>query len=378
MGSMQRLAAGVLVWLGCSSGLAAPVFHLNPPRLPDATVGRAYTGGPLMVQGGGQCPTNVPSVRVVAGALPRGMYLSAGGEFGGAPAEAGRYEFIVRVQNGCGWSDQPMMLDVAGPALVLANPAALEFRVVPGQAVAPETIQVSSNVTGVAYTVDSSAPWLRARPKAGRTPAAGSVLSSDLIDIEIDTAALAPGTHRATVTLGGWRVAQPVTVPVRVEVLDGPAAALADPRIPRITMPAGAEPEEPALQAPLRPAPAAAHVKPVRPAATAPRLSRSAQLRSKYLASKPAPAPAPAATHAPAAAGHASPPAHGAPAPAATHAPAAAGHASPPAHGAPAAPAKPSPVGEAVKKPAAAHPPAAPAHAPAATGHDKPKEPAKH
>jgi hypothetical protein len=340
MEGMRKLSCGVAVWMGWLPGLAAPVFHLNPPRLPDAAVGREYTGGPLLVQGGGQCPNNAPSVRLVGGALPRGIYLSPAGQFGGAPSELGRFDFVVRVQNGCGWSDQAMTIEVGGPALLLANPAALEFRVARGQAVPPETVQISSNISGLAYTVDSSVAWVRARAKSGRTPASGSALTSDLIEIELDTATLPPGHHRASLDIGGWRMAQPVTVPVRVEVLETPAATSSDPRIPRITMPQPAAEPAGAAVAPLSlsASPAAAILKPH--AASPGRLSRSAQLRSKYLASKP-----PVAT--------AAPPKPAAPAPAAEHA-------------------KPSPVGEAVKKAGEKHPPAA------APSHDKPKEAPKH
>ncbi len=201
---MRKLVCPLLFCLSSLTLSSAPVFHVNQPRLPDAMAGKVYAGGPLVVQGGGQCPRNELSVRLVGGALPPGMYLSAAGEFGGLPMEAGRYEFVVRVENACGWSDQSMTLEVIGAPIMLANPAALEFRVIAGQAVAPAVIQVSSNRPGQPYTVDSSAPWVRARPRAGRTPSNGSALSADLVDVEIDTASLPPGQHRASVAIGGW------------------------------------------------------------------------------------------------------------------------------------------------------------------------------
>ena len=376
MSRMRKVVCPLLVWLSSMPLLSAPVFHVNPPKLPDAMAGKVYAGGPLVVQGGGQCPRNELSVRLVGGGLPPGMYLSAAGEFGGLPMEAGRYEFVVRVENGCGWSDQSMTLEVIGAPIMLANPAALEFRVVPGQAVAPAAIQVSSNREGQPYTVESSAPWLRARPRAGRTPSNGSALSADLVDVEIDTASLPPGQHRASLAIGGWRMG-PVSVPVRVDVISpartfapeatpsvvlqpsasaegnwaGPVAGVPDPRLPHISL----GPQAAHGQAPVVSGGGVKGRGSAPPAAASARMSRSANLRSKYLAAKAA-----------------APAAHPAPAPVAV------------------AQAKPSPVGEPVKKadahakPAdahakpAAHGKPADAHAKPADAPAKPKEVAKH
>ena len=371
MSPMRKLVCPLLFCLSSLTLSAAPVFHVNQPRLPDAMAGKVYAGGPLVVQGGGQCPRNELSVRLVGGGLPPGMYLSAAGEFGGLPMEAGRYEFVVRVENACGWSDQSMTLDVIGAPIMLANPAALEFRVIAGQSVAPAVVQVSSNRQGQPYTVDSSESWVRARPRAGRTPANGSALSADLVDVEIDTASLPPGQHRASLAVGGWRMS-PVSVPVRVDVLSqgaaaapdvthgpganwsGPMASENDPSLPRIALAPPAEAGQAAAGAP------GANGRRSVPVAAAPagRMSRSANLRSKYLAAKSA---APAA-HPPAA-------------------PAAA----------PVAQVKPSPVGEPVKKedahgkpadahakPADAHAKPADAHAKPADAHAKPAAAAKH
>ncbi len=170
---MRQFGPLVTLVLGIYLMFAAPFFHLNPPQLPAGMVGKSYTGGPLFVQGGGQCPRNYSSVRVVGGALPPGLYLSPAGQFAGAPVEPGRWEFVVRVENGCGWSDQPMTLEVIGSPVLLANPASLDFRVAPGQSTPPTWIQVSGNSPGQAYEVNSTAPWLRARARTGRTPGMG-------------------------------------------------------------------------------------------------------------------------------------------------------------------------------------------------------------
>ena len=413
---MRKLVGPLLFCLSSLSLFSAPVFHVNQPRLPDAMVGKVYAGGPLVVEGGGQCPRNQLWVRLVGGTLPAGMYLSAAGQFGGLPMEAGNYEFVVRVENGCGWSDQSMTLEVVGAPIMLANPAALEFRVIAGQLVAPAAIQVSSNRAGQPYTVETSAPWLRARPRAGRTPASGSALSADLVDVEIDTATLLPGQHRASIDIGGWRMG-PVSVPVRVEVLSqsgapspgatqsmveqpgqgnwsGPVAGLSDPRLPRISL---SQPRESGAGPGVPPAaqPAKGPRKAAPAAAPAGRMSRSANLRSKYLSSKASAAAgshaAPAAAPAPPAAEHSKPSpvgepvkkadAHGKPAdahgkPAAK--PAADAHGKPAdAHAKPAdAHGKPA---DAHGKPADAHAKPADAHAkPAADAHGKPKEAAKH
>ena len=395
MSTMRKLVGPLPLFLGLMPLFASPAFHVNPPRLPDGTMGKSYTGGPLVVEGGGQCPRNYLSVRVVGGALPPGMYLSGAGQFGGTPMEAGRYEFVVRVENGCGWSDQAMTLEVAGRPAMFATPAALEFRAALGQALAPSAVQISSNRDGVPYTVDSTAPWLRARARAGRTPGAGSALGGDTVDVEIDTGAMSPGVYRGSLEVGGWRLAQPVSVPVMVEIV-GPAAPPAsswsgpvsetasDPRLPRLAF-------GPALVGvPMHSAgaPAVSKQQQRLPAAVPGRLSRSAQLRSKYLAAKstaPTPAAAPAPAHAPAAE-HAKPSPVGEPVKKAATAehgkPAAEAHAKPAAdaHAKPAADAHVKPAADAHAKPAAdAHAkPAGEAHGKPATSQEKPKEVAKH
>ncbi len=156
------------------------------------------------------------------------------------------------------------------------------------------------------------------------------------MDVEVDTASLGPGVHQAALQVGAWRAANGVEVPVRVEVLataPGPPMAgamaslpLDDPRLPRVAVgPSAPAAMVSAVHDAHGPAPQAAHGVETHAASArkaAPsnptRLSRSTQLRSKYLAAKQTP-----------------------------HAPAAR---SKDAH------AKPSPVGEAVRKDAHAAP----------------------
>lgn len=383
MRTMRKFPWPLLLCLGTLPVWANPVFHLNPSSLPAATLGKAYIGGPLVLQGGGECPRNVPLVRVVGGSLPAGIYLTPAGQFGGAPAEAGRHEFIVRVENACGWSDQPMSIDVTGAPFFSATPTSLAFRVMAGQTAAPASLQIAGNSPGLAYTVESATPWLRARARNGLTPPAGSGLIADLIDVEIDSATLAPGQYRGSIVVGGWRTAQPVTIPVFVEVIGPTTASVshspADGRLPQISfgpVQAGAahltDPHGPAHGA--APAP-----KTNKPVAIPGRLSRSSQLRSKYLAAKSA---APAQT--PAADPHAKPSPVGEPVKKAEK-PAADAHAKPAdVHAKPAdAHAKPADAhAKPAAKPADAHAKPADAHAnPAAKpaeAHAKPKEAAKH
>ncbi len=385
MSSMRKLRWPLWFCLGTVSLLAAPVFHVNPPRLPDGTLGKAYVGGPLVLQGGGECPRNVPLVRVVGGALPAGLYLTPAGQFGGAPAEPGRHEFIVRVENACGWSDQPMSIQVTGAPFLSATPASLAFRVAGGQPVAPVSIQIASNCPDVAYSVESRTPWLRARARSGRTPPPGSALVADLVDVEIDAIGLAPGPHRGSIEVGGWRLAQPVSIPVLVEVMGvAPTGSLslgpADARLPHIALSSGTTTAG-------GPVPVDGHSttqasgrtpRAVKPVAMPNRLSRSAQLRSKYLAAKSTVPP-------PAADPHGKPSPVGEPVKKADHTPAASAHAKPPeAHAKPAAAhAKPPDAhakpADAHAKPPEAHAKPADAHGKsAADAHAKPKEAAKH
>ena len=219
-----------------------------------------------------------------------------------------------------------MTLEVIGSPVLLANPASLDFRVAPGQSTPPTWIQVSGNTPGQAYEVNSTAPWLRARARTGRTPGMGSAFAADLVDVEVDTASLGPGVHQAALQVGAWRAANIVEVPVRVEVLataPGPPMAgamsslpLDDPRLPRLAVgPSPVATVSAVHEAPHAPpvAGTASHgtdphdaasshaaPPPARKAApsNATRLSRSTQLRSKYLASKQTPPAAPKDAHA--------------------------------------------------------------------------------
>jgi len=211
----------------------AAAIDLTPNRLPPATLGKPYQGGPLVAYGGGPCPRNSISMRVVAGELPEGLTLTPSGNFFGAAQSPGTYQFVVRAENACSWADREFTLEVGGAPFLQVNPSALEFRVSQGQPLEGSvTLRVCSNPQGVAYTLEpSGAAWIEARARGGATPPPGSGLQADLIDVFIDSARLPVGTHRALLRLSAWRAVESTVVPVTIHVAPAPVSpAQAPPR----------------------------------------------------------------------------------------------------------------------------------------------------
>jgi uncharacterized protein (TIGR03437 family) len=107
-----------------------PPLTVLPETLPNGTTGAAYSQG--FTATGGAPPY---SFTVAAGALPPGLSLSAGGVLGGAPTEAGDFNFTLRVSdaNGCA-ETRALRLMIKAAALAVVSAASYK----PGAA--PESI----------------------------------------------------------------------------------------------------------------------------------------------------------------------------------------------------------------------------------------------
>lgn len=222
-----------IFFLASAATLAA--IDITPNRLPLATLGKAYAGGPLVAYGGGPCPQNSISMRVVAGTLPDGLTLTPSGNFYGVAQSPGMYQFVVRAENACSWVDREFTLEVGGAAAIQVNPSALEFRVTEGQPLPGNvSLRVSSNPPGQAYTLEpSGADWMEARSRGGATPGRGAGLDADVIDVFIDSARLPVGTHRAMLRLSAWRAVESPVVPVTIQVSPAPRFESAAPAAPQ-------------------------------------------------------------------------------------------------------------------------------------------------
>jgi hypothetical protein len=174
------------------------------------------------------CPRNLVSLKIIGGMLPPGIEFDASGYFQGTPVEPGRYTFVVRASNDCGFSDHQIALEVAGAPVLAVHPQAIEYTVLFGQQALETThLRVSSDPPDLAYSVDiPKLTWLRYHAEAGRTPAPDSALGSDLIEVKVDTTRLPPGTHRANLRFSAWRSVNAPNVPVTITVLPQPVSTM--------------------------------------------------------------------------------------------------------------------------------------------------------
>ncbi|MEZ5399110.1 MAG: hypothetical protein R2729_05530 [Bryobacteraceae bacterium] len=334
---------------------AGAQFDLAPARLPAGYLQRAYSGGPILAAGGGQCPNNVVTLTLAGGSLPPGVELTPAGYLRGYPSAPGSYRFLVRAANACGWADREFSIEVSGAPVLLVNPPSVQFRVLAGQrAPEPVLLRISSDTAGLAYTLDGpAADWVEARIRAGVTPGPEAAFDADTIALYFDFTRLEPGTHRTSLRLSAWRGVEPAEVPIEVTVLEQRAAATAPSAQSLLPVPvAPAGPETPATAPAAKPAPAAA-----KSARTTSR--RPAKARTK------ARTPAPAKTAPPAKGGE---PVHTAAAPAKAAAKPDAHAIKSDEHGKP--PAKETKAAGHDAKPAAHD-------KPKGSSHDKPNEPAK-
>jgi hypothetical protein len=112
----------------------APQLALSPVLLPAGVVGSAYTTTQFSVGDGaadadGDYVPPTPAFAVVAGALPAGLSLSAGGALTGTPTAVGDYAFTVEAEDGNGFtasqsysitiadSTPPVISDTLSPAI---------------------------------------------------------------------------------------------------------------------------------------------------------------------------------------------------------------------------------------------------------------------
>jgi hypothetical protein len=174
--------------------------------LPPAIVGRPYNPEPLIVGGGGACPMNNPSFRILWGDLPAGVRLSAAGYFSGVPRRTGTYPLLIQAASDCARVRREFTLTVGAAPILFLTPAELTIRYrAGGPPPASGTLLVTSSWGDLAYAVDASgADWLSLRPLNGRTPVPGSALTGDPVQVAADPNKLKPGTYRAFVRASAW------------------------------------------------------------------------------------------------------------------------------------------------------------------------------
>ncbi len=179
--------------------------------LPPATRGLPYAQAiPI---GGGTPPY---SIRIVEGRLPQGLVL-AGGAISGVTRFSGSYPLVVAVSDASTppvTVTQPLLLQVIvlyqDTALVVSPPS-LTLTVGANQRSPGARLAIGSGRQPLAWRAETDAAWLRLTPDRGMSPG--------LLQLDIDSAALKPGTYAATVTVTmAGAPNSPARIPVQVEI----------------------------------------------------------------------------------------------------------------------------------------------------------------
>jgi len=142
------------------------------------------------------------------------------GQITGVPTRIGVYRFLVRAADACGVAVKPVGLVVMGAPILVLQAGALEFHYRRGDATpVSQSLLVNSTWPGLPYYFDrTDAPWLRAVPKAGRTPRPGAALESDRVDIDVEPGSLAPGKYQAQLRFWTWHGANAPVVTIHMVV----------------------------------------------------------------------------------------------------------------------------------------------------------------
>jgi hypothetical protein len=103
---LAATATGFTVEVSTGGNLPVAIDSVLAPATMGADYGAAVAPG-----------LSAASWSLVAGALPRGMALSADGRLSGVPAESGSFRFTVSVVQAAGFATRELRLDVARPQL---------------------------------------------------------------------------------------------------------------------------------------------------------------------------------------------------------------------------------------------------------------------
>lgn len=179
--------------------------------LPPATRNLPYSQA-IPVKGGKPPYT----IRIVQGRLPRGLTLN-GTAVSGATREAGTFPLALEVTDGStppATITKPLLLQVIvllqDTALVVSPPT-VGMVVTPNQRAQGARLAIGSGRQSLLWTASTDVSWLRLSPSRGSSPG--------MVQVEVETAKLEPGTYAATVTITmDGAPNSPARVPVQVVV----------------------------------------------------------------------------------------------------------------------------------------------------------------
>ena len=197
---------------------AAPL-EFRTHELPWAAFGAPYQAR-VETQVDGRCLDGGVGLVLTGGQLPKGLEFR-GGEVLGIPREFGAFRLHVRAFNACVAAESDVVLHVTGRPILRASPEEIVVECRAGAA-APQakTLLVSATWPNLEYSVRPGEPWLKARQQYGATPVEGSPYAGDTVELEFAPGKLAPGEYQTALLLRAPHGAAPVSVPVRLRVLD--------------------------------------------------------------------------------------------------------------------------------------------------------------
>jgi len=162
------------------------------------------------------CAGFQPHFQLVGGQLPPGISLESDGRLTGEPRRIESGAFTAGISTPCSRHTTDWEWSVRGAPLLVVEPAEITLTGAAPQA----TALVSSSWPGLAYSITTSTggplpPWLRARPRRGRTPREGSALTGDRLELIADPS-LAPPEASVQLLIHSWQGKDPATLTVRI------------------------------------------------------------------------------------------------------------------------------------------------------------------
>jgi len=174
--------------------IAAPTISVAPTALPNGTAGTAYSQ--TLTAAGGSAPY---SYAIIAGALPPGLTLSAGGALGGTPTASGTFTFTVRATDAGGFMGSRSYSLTLTTAPAPQDPAAATTTGL--------TTSLNPSVSGQAVTLIATVTSAGGTPTGTLTFTSGSMnLGSATLangTATLTAAALPVGSNTVTAAYGG-------------------------------------------------------------------------------------------------------------------------------------------------------------------------------
>jgi hypothetical protein len=184
----------------CGAGQACPVITVNPPTLPNGTVGTPYNQA--VSASGGTAPY---SFSVSSGALPTGLVLNpATGVISGSPTTAATFDFTITAADATGCrGSRPYTVAMAAPGcpVITLNPTTLPS----GATGVPysQTVTATSGTAPYTYTISSGAlpAGLTINAATGSITGIPTAPGLFTFTIRATDAAACPGARTYTLTI---------------------------------------------------------------------------------------------------------------------------------------------------------------------------------